>query len=218
MGEGCALTMEAAPVLAMIALFGYLLGSLNFSIILSRLRGDDVRSHGSGNAGMTNMLRTYGKLPAAMTFIGDFLKGTLAVVLGRMVAGAALAVYGGLFGALGALLGHMFPLYFGFKGGKGVATGLGLLAALDPASFLIVAVIFIPIAPITGYVSLASVLGAGSFAFVLLGRRWLQGAVDPVEMAMAFLLGAIIVFNHRKNIKRLLNGTERKFSRKKPGT
>ena len=175
MGEGCALTMEAAPVLAMIALFGYLLGSLNFSIILSRLRGDDVRSHGSGNAGMTNMLRTYGKLPAAMTFIGDFLKGTLAVVLGRMVAGAALAVYGGLFGALGALLGHMFPLYFGFKGGKGVATGLGLLAALDPASFLIVAVIFIPIAPITGYVSLASVLGRVRLRSCCLGVAGCRG-------------------------------------------
>lgn len=214
---GYALSTEAAPVLGLITLFGYLLGSFNFSIILSRLRGDDVRAHGSGNAGMTNMLRTYGKLPAAMTFVGDFLKGTLAVVLGRLFAGAALSVYGGLFGALGVLLGHMFPLYFGFKGGKGVATGLGLLAALDPVSFLIVAVVFIPIAPVTGYVSLASVLGAGCFSFVLLARRWIQGAVDPFEMAMAFLLGGIIVFNHRENIRRLLNGTERKFSGKKPG-
>lgn len=196
---------------------GYLLGSINCGIILSRgVAKEDIRSYGSGNAGSTNMYRAYGWRLALATVLGDALKGALAVMAGRLICrqlapGFPYGVYVGMFAAL---IGHMFPVFFGFRGGKGIATALGAILALSPVVFGIIAIVFIPIVPITGYVSLASVLGAAGFPVVLGLVRWFQGQLDPVEMALAVIAAALILYMHRANIRRLLNGTESNVKKK----
>lgn len=196
---------------------GYLIGSISFAVIVSRVVAhDDVRSHGSNNAGATNMLRTYGKLPAAITFALDFLKGVCSAWVAQMIfAHLGAGELGSYFGGLGALMGHIFPLYFGLRGGKGIATGLGAILAIDPLVFAIVAVVFVPIAPISGYVSLASVSGASAFPFVLAAMRLIQGRFRLLELALGLILAGILVYTHRANIERLLNGTERKITLRK---
>lgn len=193
---------------------GYLIGSVSWAIIVSKVvANDDVRSHGSNNAGATNMLRTYGKGPAIITFALDFLKGVMAVLAARVIfAYFGAGDLGGYFGGFGALVGHIFPLYFGFKGGKGIATGLGAIFAIDSFVFWVIALIFVPIAPITGYVSLASVLGAGSLPVVQTIIRLSQGRFEPKELILSVILGGILVYTHRQNIVRLINKTERKIS------
>ena len=141
----------------------YLLGSISFAIIVSRIYAhDDVRKYGSKNAGMTNILRTYGKMPAFFTLLGDFLKGVLAVVIGRWI----FSIFGvtefdaGYLAGFFALLGHLYPIYFGFKGGKGVLTSLGIILVVNPLVFFILLIIFLPVLFITRIVSLVSVTGA----------------------------------------------------------
>jgi glycerol-3-phosphate acyltransferase PlsY len=202
------LFQAALPALAA-AVVGYLAGSLNFGVIISRLRGDDVRRYGSGNAGSTNMLRVYGKSAAALTYLGDMAKGAFAVWIGRLIfAWAGAGPYGGYVGAYAALLGHIFPLYFGFKGGKGVATALGILFMSDPVTFLIVVLIFVPIVPISGYVSLAAVLGAFGYPLVTAVRQHAAGGVDLMEIGLICVISALLLWMHRSNVRRLLNGTE----------
>ena len=124
--------MNEALETALAVLLGYLLGSISFSIILSRLKyRDDIRRHGSGNAGMTNTLRTYGKLSAAIVLAGDFGKGFLAAWLGWQLGWSPLAAY---LAGLAAVVGHMFPFYFGFRGGKGVATAAGVILGTNRAA------------------------------------------------------------------------------------
>ena len=192
---------------------GYLLGSINFAIIVSGVfKKEDVRQKGSGNAGTTNMLRSYGWVSAGMTFLGDLLKGSLAVIIGKaLLSPLGYQTIGGYFGGLAALAGHMRPLFFGFRGGKGVATALGILLAAEPVAFVIVSIIGFPVAGITGYVSLASIICAGGYPFVLLILHALRNQVNGVEFILAFILGWTIVYNHRENIKRLRNGTENRF-------
>ncbi|MGI6403695.1 MAG: glycerol-3-phosphate 1-O-acyltransferase PlsY [Oscillospiraceae bacterium] len=206
-------------ITAGIALLSYLIGSISFAIIVSRLyAGDDVRRHGSGNAGMTNMLRTYGKGPAALTFLGDFFKAAVAIALSRWIlawAGVTLPLDVGYIAGLSALLGHLFPVYFHFKGGKGVASSLGIIVCINPLVFLIIAVVFVPLVFITRIVSLASVLGALFYPFI----TWLvlsrQGADPWCDTLGAAVIGALVLVMHRDNIKRLLTGTERRFGTKK---
>ena len=210
------------PMLAIGAalLAGYLLGSINFAVIVSRrLAGEDVRTRGSGNAGTTNMLRNYGWMAAGLTFFGDFAKGAAAVFVARaLTASTDVALYGGLLGGIAALFGHMKPVFFGFRGGKGVATGLGTLLAVDPLVFVLVSVVGFPMAGVTGYVSLASISCAGAFPLVLLAVRLIGRRFDPVELVLAMVLGWTIVWNHRENIRRLKNGTERRFGHRTPKT
>ena len=130
------------------ALCGYLLGSISFAVIVSKtMFGQDVRDYGSGNAGMTNILRVYGKKPAAFTLIGDFLKGAVAVLLGRMIFGwlGVVGSDGAHLAGLCALLGHLYPLYFGFRGGKGILTAVGIIAVIDPLVFLGLLLIGLPL-------------------------------------------------------------------------
>ncbi|MEG2174880.1 MAG: glycerol-3-phosphate 1-O-acyltransferase PlsY [Oscillospiraceae bacterium] len=194
-------------------LMSYLLGSVSFAVVVSKyLEGEDVRQKGSGNAGATNMLRNYGWIPAAMTFVGDLAKGSIAVLLGRMLtASTPVALYGGFLCGFAVLFGHMKPLFFGFQGGKGVATGLGAVLALNPLVCAIMAVVAIPLAGFSGYVSLASIICAGAYPFVLAVIRHWQNRFDLLEVLLAAALGWTIVYNHRKNIQRLCNGTERRF-------
>lgn len=199
---------------------GYLLGSVNSAVIISRLfYKDDVRTHGSGNAGTTNMLRTYGIKAAATTFFGDILKGFVSVILARYLIGSAggdiPVSYAAYMAGYGAVLGHMFPMYFRFKGGKGVATALGAVFAIAPAIFGLLFPIGLVIAGVSGFVSLASITGAAAYPFAVWFYLIRTDSFDAIELLFAFGMAALIIYNHRENIKRLLSGTENKFYKKK---
>ena len=214
--------MTPSTILGVVLAFvpGYLLGSLNFAVIVSRLYAhDDVRRHGSGNAGMTNMLRTYGKFPALLTALGDIFKGTASVWIGRL-AFALLGISfmdGGYLGGIAALLGHLFPLYFGFKGGKGVLVSAGALLAINPLNLLVLAVIFVPFVFLVKIVSLTSILAAICYPIVTyLTAKFLHWGGDPLaDAGMALIFSVVVIYMHRDNIKRLLNGTESRFGQKK---
>ena len=211
-----------AVLTAVIAgVLSYLIGSINFSIILSRLiSGEDIRKSGSGNAGATNMLRTLGKAPAAATLILDVLKGVACVVLAKVfvsrAGGAELEnICLPYIAGLCAVLGHNFPIYFGFKGGKGVATSLGVVMTLDWKIGLIVMIVSLVIMAATRYVSLGSVLGSVMFVMVEIIKDFVTGDIKPVGKICIIIMGALIVVRHRANIKRLLNGTENKLGSKR---
>lgn len=203
---------------AVAAIAGYLLGSINCAIIISHaLKKDDIRNHGSGGAGMTNILRTYGKGMAAVTAIGDFLKAVLAILFARWlfqrlgVGGVDAGYVAGLF----VILGHVYPLYFKFRGGKGVITTLAIMLLVNPIVFLIIVVIFVPLVFITKIVSLSSVLGAIAFPILTYAVAVLRGEPAILNTVFAFIYTVVILVMHRGNIKRLLSGTEYKFGQKK---
>jgi glycerol-3-phosphate acyltransferase PlsY len=190
------------------ALAGYLLGSVSFSIILSRLRyRDDIRRHGSGNAGMTNTLRTYGKLPAVLVLAGDALKGVLAAWIGWKLGGTAGAYIAGLL----AVVGHMFPLYFGFKGGKGVATAAGVILGTCPPVLLMLLVVFLLVVALSRYVSLGSVTVAVCYLPAMLWYTREAGFSLRPDLVCPLLMAALVIWAHRSNIRRLLSGTENKL-------
>ena len=192
---------------AFAAAFGYLCGSIPFGVLLTRLAGaPDVRSLGSGNIGATNVLRTGRKGLAAATLLGDALKGTFAVLLVRHFGGTDLA----LIAALGAFLGHLFPVWLNFKGGKGVATYLGILLALAwPAAFMFGA-IWLAVAALSRYSSLSALVASVAMPAVL----WLM---DQRREAFLFLaLTVLLWLMHRANIARLFAGTEGKLGAEQP--
>ncbi|NIX77698.1 glycerol-3-phosphate 1-O-acyltransferase PlsY [Microvirga terricola] len=196
---------DTAFLPALVALaFGYLLGSIPFGVIFTRMAGlGDIRNVGSGNIGATNVLRTGRKGLAAATLIGDALKGTAAVVIaGRW--GTDLAVIA----ALGAFLGHLFPVWLGFKGGKGVATFIGILIGLKPLAALIFAVIWLGLAFTTRYSSLSALIASALSPVAL----WLLG--EPKMAVVAVILVVLLWWKHSENIKRLLAGTEGKIGQK----
>lgn len=205
-------------IILAVAVISYLFGSIMFAIIVSRvLKHEDVRDHGSGNAGMTNILRLYGKGPAVITAIGDFLKGVAAIVISRILfkhAGITF-VDAGYIAGLFVLLGHVYPVYFGFRGGKGVMTTLGIILAVNPIVFLILAIIFVPLVFITKIVSISSIFGAIAFPVFTYIMAVLRDRPAALTTAFACVYTVVIVFMHRANIKRLLNGTENKFGQKK---
>lgn len=183
----------------------YFLGSINFGIIISKLfHGEDIREYGSGNAGMTNMLRTYGKRDAAITLIGDALKAVVAVILGRILFG----ISGGYVAGLTCILGHAFPCYYKFKGGKGVVVTAATIAVIDWRIFLVLLGIFILVAAFSKYISLGSV--CGMLVFPLLVQVWDRGL--SINVLLSCLISALVIFLHRGNIKRIYNGTESKLS------
>lgn len=186
---------------------GYLLGSIPFGIILTRLSGGpDLRSIGSGNIGATNVLRTGNKKLAALTLLGDMLKGTAAVLLAAALLGGREA---GLVAGLGAFLGHLFPVWLRFKGGKGVATFLGILIALKGSIALVFAALWLSIAYLTRYSSLSALIA--SLLTPLLLLFWVRDAKAAALMAV---LAALLWFMHRANIARLLAGSEGKIGQK----
>lgn len=195
------------PHILLALAFGYLLGSIPFGPVLTKLTGGpDLRAVGSGNIGATNVLRTGSKALAAATLIGDMLKGTVAVLLAQQF-GLGAAIAGGLAAGLGAVLGHLFPVWLGFKGGKGVATYIGVLLALVWQAALAFGVIWIAVAAATRYSSLSALIASAATPAIL----WFMGY--PAEAALFLILTALIWFMHRANIARLLNGTEGKIGR-----
>lgn len=198
---------------ALLASFiGYLLGSVNFSIILSRVQyQDDIRRHGSGNAGMTNTLRTYGKLSAVLVLAGDAAKGALAAWLGMELGPSPVTMYlAGLF----AVVGHMFPLYFGFRGGKGVATAAGFILGSCWPVCAFLAVVFLAVVLASRYVSLGSITVAALYPVSMFWVTRGMGFSPRPEVVCPLLMAALVIWAHRGNIKRLLSGTENKLGQK----
>ena len=187
------------------AIIGYLLGSINWGVILSRKYGDDVRNHGSGNAGATNMMRTYGKKAGAKTLGLDFLKATVASFAARIVLGVMGAYIAGLF----CIIGHAYPIFFKFKGGKGVVCISTMCLLTNPGVFLIMLCIFLIVLFGFKMVSLASVMIMVIYPFVLFN----VGSKGPgLHVALGALCAWFIVYLHRENIKRIYNHKESTIS------
>jgi len=195
---------------ALVVLGAYLVGSFSFATILVKLvTGEDVRELGSGNAGATNVLRTAGKGLAAATLVLDVAKGAIGVLLMHLVTNDPrwLCAAG-----VAAVSGHIFPIWFRFRGGKGVATALGAFLVIEPRAVVVLVAVFFLVIALTRYVSLGSVTTACLLPAVL---RFLFHAGDP-EVIAGFLVAVLLVFTHRANIRRLATGTERKLGRKEP--
>ncbi|MBO3443291.1 glycerol-3-phosphate 1-O-acyltransferase PlsY [Clostridium sp. CCUG 7971] len=196
----------------MIIIIAYLLGNISTSyIVAKRLTGEDIRTQGSGNAGSTNVLRTHGKKAGAMTFIGDVLKGIVAVFISEMIAKIVGldVVTAGYVAVVGVVCGHNWPAFLGFRGGKGVATSLGAMLAVNPIIALICLLVFIVIVAITKYVSLGSVVGIAMSPIIMMFSKNQKGILVTSFLTIS------VIYTHRENIKRLLKGTERKIGQKK---
>ena len=202
------------------ALVAYLIGSLNMAILISKFhKFSDIREHGSGNAGMTNMLRTFGRRAATWTFIGDFAKGAIVVFVAREIGrdihmNLDIAYIAALF----VMIGHIYPIYFKFRGGKGISTALGAMFVLNWIAFVTIAVGIVPMVFIIKIVSAVCLCGASlypvlNFVVLLLQEKSFFGEVVPYTI-MSLLMALLIFYAHRENIKRLRNGTEPSFGRK----
>ena len=204
-------------IYVIIAIIAYLIGSVNFSILISKkMAGFDVREKGSGNAGTTNVLRNVGKKAAAITLICDILKGVITILIALLVAKIANANSALLcqIGAIEVAIGHTFPIFFGFKGGKGVATSLGIILMLNWKIGLICLIFALAIMAITKMVSLGSVSAAVLFAILTIFIT--DGYITQGNyIVFGILLAGLVLFNHRENIKRIAKGEENKLSFKK---
>ena len=208
----------AACIIFSIAI-SYLLGSISSAIFFSRLLyKEDIRTHGSGNAGLTNMLRTYGKGAAALTLVGDMSKAAISILITGLIFGFSykngICMNGLLYlSGTAAVLGHVFPVLYGFKGGKGVLVTATMALILCPIVFAILLTLFIIVVIISGYVSLGSIIVASLFPIcVCLGSYLLGGSIPPLSALCSLFLGAFVVWCHRSNIKRLRAGNEKKIS------
>jgi glycerol-3-phosphate acyltransferase PlsY len=186
---------------------GYLIGSISSAVLISRVMGlPDPRLEGSGNPGATNVLRLGNKAAAALTLVGDLLKGTLPVLVALHVSGDQSVVAGA---AAGAFLGHLFPVFFKFQGGKGVATALGVFLAVNPLMGLGLAVTWLATALVFRFSSLAALVAAAS------APAWAWWTTqDPVYIALAVGLAGVLIWRHRANIRRLINGEESRIGKK----
>lgn len=204
-----------------IAIIAYLVGSINFSIIISkRMAGFDVREKGSGNAGTTNMLRSVGVKAAIITLLCDILKGVVvilvAILIGNIIDGlddALLVQLAGIF----VIIGHTFPIFFGFKGGKGIATSLGVLLMINWQIGLICLVFALVLMAITRMVSVGSIAAAILFPVlvVFIGQNYIVPVNNWSYLIFSIIIAALVLFNHRENLKRIFTGKENKISFKK---
>lgn len=205
-------------------IFAYLIGSINFAVIFSKIFiKKDIREVGSGNAGMTNVMRVAGALPGILTFVFDALKGFVACFVGKMIfsylhtateSPLFLAVYGAYICGVACMLGHVFPLFFGFKGGKGVATSVGIFAVCCPIAIITGLVIFAILLSTVKIMSISSL----SATIVVVGMSlafYDKTALFLPQAVCAASMGAIVFLKHKENIVRLLRGEENKFTIKK---
>jgi len=215
--------MQTILIAVLTAAQAYLLGSVDTGILISKfVYHDDVRNHGSGAAGMTNMLRTFGKKAAALTAAGDVLKGVAAVCIGRWLfhflpADAGLSAWLGVYlAAILAVVGHLKPLYFGFKGGKGVLVAGGTILAIQPVLIPFLAVIFLACLLPTGMVSLGSVTMAALYPVLTILYGVFRGysAADLTVCTIgSVIMAAMVIYMHRSNIQRIREGKEYRFGR-----
>ena len=193
-----------------ILVFSYLIGSISSSIIISKIMtGEDIRKHGSGNAGATNALRVLGKKGGILTLLGDILKTVIAILISKVILkeDTSLAVY---LSGVGAVLGHNYPVWFGFKGGKGIAVSITAILFADFKIGLIVLIVSLLIMATTKYVSLGSVMGAVLCIFLSLILRW----GDVYYILFTVIVGVLAIYRHKANIVRLLKGEENKLGSK----
>lgn len=199
-------------------LFGYLIGSIPTAVWYGKVfHNIDVRNVGSGNAGATNSLRVLGKKAGAIVFLIDFLKGFIAYKLSELIMPETSSLNGyplGFFMGFAAIIGHIFPIYAGFRGGKGVATALGVISAAFPMAALISFLVFVVVVYFTRYVSLGSILGGIAFPIQFIFRMW-ETDLQNEYLIFGSIVSLILILTHRQNIKKLLNGTENKFGAKK---
>ena len=197
--------MLLAIIVGMLA--SYLLGNLNGAVCMSALMNDDVRSHGSGNAGLTNFIRNYGAGQAIYVILIDAGKAILAcTATGLLLQPYCGYTAGAALGGLAVMMGHNFPALLGFKGGKGILSGLFIALSIDWRIALILLVVFFGAYLLTQYVSLGSVLAAAAFGISAIVLYW----QEPIVMVCGVLMGAMAIYMHRGNIQRLLKGQERK--------
>lgn len=191
------------------AVLSYLLGCFNGSIIISKyILKDDIRSHGSGNAGLTNFYRTFHGPLTLLVILGDVLKVVIAVLLTKaLLVPFGWGIEGGFWSGFFVMMGHVFPVFFRFKGGKGVLSAGALAAMMDWRVFALVMGVFILAVALTRFVSLGSVLAGICFPFAV----WLLMGPSAVAVILAAFCGALLIIMHRENIQRLLRGEERKF-------
>ncbi|MDO4175393.1 MAG: glycerol-3-phosphate 1-O-acyltransferase PlsY [Eubacteriales bacterium] len=199
--------MSVTSCIILIAI-GYLLGSINSAIVVSKVfMGYDIRSKGSGNAGLTNSYRCMGVKPTVFVLLGDIAKAAVASVVGGMLCGPL----GTLICGSGAIIGHMFPLYFGFKGGKGILVGGTMIAVFDWRIFCIIMLFFFVLVGMTKWVSLGSIVATVLVPFLTIYFYW-DDATMPVMAALLFVMAAAVVYMHRANIVRIIHGEENQFS------
>ena len=192
-----------------IVLTGYLLGNLNGSVMISMMQKDDVRNHGSGNGGLTNFVRNFGYGKALGVIAVDLGKAVLACLVGRLILeNAGYGVEGAMLGGVAVSLGHDFPVLFGFRGGKGILSGLGIAAAMDYRCAILILVVFILTVVLTRYVSLGSVLSGLAFGVCFCCFYW----GNWVVCALAVFAALFVTVRHRANISRLLHHSESKLS------
>lgn len=202
------------------AISGYLIGSINTSIVVSKFKKNDIRNHGSGNAGATNTLRVMGKTVAALVLFGDALKAVVAILLAQFIAnkfqlGADVVAYCKYVAAFCVILGHNYPLYFGFRGGKGIFSSVAVMFALDWRIGLIVTLVGILQIVLTRYVSLGSITGC--ILYPLFCIAFYSGDAPTymkMQVILAVLMGGLGVLRHRSNIKKIMQGTESKIGEK----
>ncbi|MBQ3052700.1 MAG: glycerol-3-phosphate 1-O-acyltransferase PlsY [Clostridia bacterium] len=202
-------------------LCAYLIGSINFAVIFSSIfLKKDVRKMGSGNAGTTNVMRTAGFLPGALTFVCDALKGFVASYIGYLVFDYishftvwSAAIYGAYACGTACMLGHVFPIFYQFKGGKGVATSVGIFAVCCPIAIVIGLIVFAIVTVISKYVSLASITATVTVVTLSIVFRDMYVSKYP-QIFFVVAMGAIVILKHSENIKRLLKGTENKIGKK----
>ncbi len=196
----------------MIFLLGYLLGSVPFGLLIAKSRGIDIRQHGSGNIGATNVLRVVGKPWGISVFLLDALKGVAAVLLARWLGQeSANPVAMELLGGFACILGHNFPIWLAFKGGKGIATTAGVLATLLPVAVGVALLVWIVVFYLSRYVSLASIVAAVTVPLAVFAQE------QQVTLLFGFsvVIALLAIWRHRSNIRRLVEGTENRFVRKK---
>ena len=199
-----------------VAVIAYLIGSINSSILISKaVTGKDIRTSGSGNAGATNMLRTMGKKYAVITLVIDILKGVVALLLAKLAINLGAYTSATYIAGVAVVLGHNFPVFFGFKGGKGGATSLGVVLLLDWKIGLITLVVALAVMAISKYVSLGSITAAVVFMVLQIMAMAVTDAFDIARLICVLILGGLLIIRHRANIVRLANGTENKLGAKK---
>ncbi len=199
-------------IASLLIIGAYLLGSVNFAIYISKAAyHKDIRDYGSKNAGMTNMMRTFGTKAAAMVLLGDIMKAVISVTLSMLICGIDVAYIAGI----ACMIGHCFPVFYKFRGGKGFATAAGMVLAAEPLVFLICLIIFVLIVVATKFISAGSIMAALFFPLVLSMIYRGIGGISLIMAICAVFLAFFILFNHRANIARILKGEEKKFRFKK---
>lgn len=188
--------------LVLCAIVGYLLGNIQTGLIVARASDIDLRKFGSGSSGATNALRVLGRQQAALTFLGDFLKGIVATAFGFLVTGFD----GGLTGALFVVVGHIWPVFYNFRGGKGAATSIGALLLVLPWHTLLMLAVGVVVILLTKMVSLGSL--AGALVLLISGVITAISRQDWFLLVIVILIVSVVIFAHRANIRRLLSGTE----------